>query len=291
MNFRQTLTALIATIARIARVTVLAGTLVYASGGGDGGGGGAPAPSNVVPGQIIMRESFGMGANLARPSGGNGALKPVGVATDISSFWAELPGNNTEVWAAPSGKQVQSWAFSSSSVNPKEAPSPLDNPFNSNGTMTVGSGTTNPAALLPFAPPAIAYEASMDVVQQPRLTNDWVGIGFTSSNAVTHNLESSGQAWMLMKLTDAQVDGYHVTVELHTNGMSGQSVSMNTLLMGFDTMSVRYDPVAKTVTGLFNGVSIGAIPYAASGVNHVGFEAAAPIGIITVDNFIVKASN
>jgi hypothetical protein len=38
-------------------------------------------------------------------------------------------------------------------------------------------------------------------------------------------------------------------------------------------------------------VPFGTLPYAASGVNHVGFEASAALGIITVDNFQVKASN
>jgi len=65
---------------------------------------------------------------------------------------------------------------------------------------------------------------------------------------------------------------------------------MQTVLTGFDTITVRYDPVRKVVTGLYNGVAFGSIPYAAS-VNHVGIEANATLAVITVDNFIVKASN
>jgi hypothetical protein len=264
-----------------------------ASGKNGGGGGAAPPPSagNVVPGQAIIRESFGAGSDLMRPSGGNGTMKPVFIGTDISSFWSEAPGNATEIWAAPGGKQVQTWFFTSSSVNPKEAPSPLDNASNSNGTLTVSAGADNPAALLPFTPPAIPYEVSVDVAQQPRTATDWVAVGFTSSNAVTHNFESSGQAWISMRIENPQVDFYHVVVELHTNGAAGQSVSGNFVLTSFDTMTVRYDPVNKTVTGLFNGAIVGTIPYAAAGINHVGVEADAPLGIITVDNFNVKASN
>jgi hypothetical protein len=275
---------------------MMTAVVAAASGGGDGAGGVAPQPpANVTPGQLLLRESFGFGANLVRPTGGGGTMKPVGVATDISSFWAENPGNASEVWTAPGGKQVQAWAFSASSVNPKEAPSPLDNGLNSNGTLTVGAapatGSTNPAALLPFAPPPIPYEVSVDVAQQPRTATEWVAVGFTSSNAVNHNLENAGQAWMLMKITNVQVDFYHVTLELHTNGMAGPTVSTQAILTSFDTMTVRYDPVQKTATGLFNGVPFGTLAYAASGINHVGVEANATLNVITVDNFLVKASN
>jgi hypothetical protein len=230
-----------------------------------------------------------------RPSGGKGVLKPTGVHTDFGGFWAEYPGNNTMVWASPGAKGTQGWNFSCSSVNPKEAPSPLDSPSCSNGTVTVSSPPLgvpeNPTALLPFTPPAIPYEVSIDLAQQPRTATDWFAVGFTSSNALNNNLESAGQAWIRLKITDTNVDFYHFTVELHTNGLSGPSVSTQELMTGFDTLTVRYDPVNKMVTGLYNGVVFATLPYIAAGINHVGFEANAALGIITVDNFQVKASN
>jgi hypothetical protein len=71
--------------------------------------------------------------------------------------------------------------------------------------------------------------------------------------AVNHNLESAGQAWLLFKMDNPQFDSFSGTVELHTNGMAGQSVSMKVTRQNFDTLTVRYDPVGKTVSGFFNG--------------------------------------
>ena len=48
-------------------------------------------------------------------------------------------------------------------------------------------------------------------------------------------------------------------------------------MAAFDTLTVRYDPVNHTVTGLFNGIPIGTLPYTAAGINYVGFEAAATV--------------
>ena len=54
----------------------------------------------------------------------------------------------------------------------------------------------------------------------------------------------------------------------------------------FDTLTVRYDPVNRLVSGYYNDQFIGSIPYTATPVSFVGFE-----GEGTVDNFVVKASN
>ncbi|MEI9974101.1 MAG: hypothetical protein WDO73_19850 [Ignavibacteriota bacterium] len=78
----------------------------------------------------------------------------------------------------------------------------------SNGTATLNFGTTpldNPAAILPFSPPPIAYEVSVDVAIEPERIGDWLGLGFSSSNAVNHNLETAGQAWMKFKMNDPWV--------------------------------------------------------------------------------------
>jgi hypothetical protein len=293
----KTRTRLFQIAAAIVTTAAIAAASGGNTGGGNSGGGNPPNPTGtptVVPGQLLIRESFGYGPTSSRPTGGKGVMKVAGTGFDIGSFWAEFPGNNTMIWSTPGGKGTQGWNFSCSSVNPKETPSPLDNALCSNGTATMSAPAgvpENPAALLPFTPPSIPYEVSIDVVQQPRTSADWVGVGFTSSNALNQNLESGGQAWIRVKLTDANVDPYHFTAELHTNGLSGPSVSTQEFMGGFDTMTVRYDPIGKTVTGLYNGVVFGVLPYTAAPINHVGFEAAGVFGIITVDNFQVKASN
>jgi len=266
-------------------------------GGGDAGGGGGAAAVPVVPGQVLLHDSFGWGPNSTgmRPTGGTGTFQWMG-QHDLSSDWAEIPANNTEIWSAPGGRQARTWQFSSSSLNPKQPPSPWESWPQSNGTVTVIGGTPgvydNPTAVLPFTGPSIAYETSVDIVIEPNQIGDWIGVGFSASNAVNHNLESAGQVWMLFKMDNPQFDSYSGTVELHTNGMSGQSVSMKVTRMNFDTMTVKYDPVLKLVSGYFNGLLIGTVPYTANGVKCVAIEgASAANDYMTVDNFWVKASN
>lgn len=279
----------VAALAAILSLPVLASG---GSGGGGGqkGGGGTPAPGGaVLPGQTIIAESFGLNFPTGRPAGGKGTIKSSQIHTGLSGFWAEFPATSAYVWSTPDGKGVQTWSFSGSSLNPKQPPTAWD-PADQNGTATAGSGTGSPAALLPFAPVSIPYEVSLDLVQQPRVSNDWLAVGFSSSNATSHNFETSGQAWLRIRASNPLVEPWSQTVELHTNGLAGLSISANVILTGFDTLTVRVDPVAKTVTGLFNGTVLGTLPYAAT-PNHVGFEATDPLGVITVDHFLVKASN
>jgi hypothetical protein len=253
------------------------------------GAGKPPVGGTVVPGQLLIRESFGNNAwTFLRPTGGKGVLKQVGF---IADFWAEFPGNATEIWSTPADN-VQTWQTGGTSWDPKEDPSPFQ--VGNNGVamlLNQPSGTTNPAALLPFSPPSIPYEVSLDLNEWYNDANDWFAVGFTSSNAVNHNFESNGQAWMRLRMDAVQVDAWRATLELHTNGVQGATVSSNVILGGlFDTLTVRYDPVNHTVTGLFNGVSIGTLSYTAAGINHVGFEAAATVMRFAPDNFLVKAS-
>ena len=67
----------------------------FGRGGGDAGGGGTTA-TPVAPGQVLLRDSFGWGPNGMgmRPTGGNGTFQWMG-QHDLSSCWAEIPGNNT----------------------------------------------------------------------------------------------------------------------------------------------------------------------------------------------------
>jgi hypothetical protein len=262
-----------------------------AAGAGKTPVGSTPPPvGNAVPGQLLIRESFGNNAwTFLRPTGGKGVLQPVG--NTFSGIWAEFPSNAKAIWSTP-GEDVQTWKIGGTGMNPKEDPSPFQlGGYNCVASiMNNPSGTTNPAALLPFSPPSIPYEVSLDLLQWYNDTNDWFAVGFTSSNAVNHNFESNGQAWMRVRMDAVQVGAYRATLELHTDGVQGATVSSSVILGGFDTLTVRYDPVNHTVTGLFNGVSVGTLSYTAAGINHVGFEAAATVMVFSADNFLVKAS-
>src|SRR6266567_6188576 len=83
-------------------------------GGGDAGGGGGAAAVPVVPGQVLLHDSFGWGPNSTgmRPTGGTGTFQWMG-QHDLSSDWAEIPANNTEIWSAPGGRQAHTWQSSS----------------------------------------------------------------------------------------------------------------------------------------------------------------------------------
>ena len=127
----------------------------------------------------------------------------------------------------------------------------------------------------------------MDVLPYPSFSNgNILAVGFTSSPVLFSNFESTGQAWMLIRWTDFPNDQFSMTVELHTNGLNGPSVSAPVFLNVFDTLTVRYDPSNQLVSGYFNDQFIGSLPYTATPVTFVGFE-----GEGTVDNFVVKASN
>jgi hypothetical protein len=275
-----------------------------AAGGGGGGGGGtavsgtaqdlcslvAPggAPSRILPGTVLIRESFGFGPQLARPEGGNGKLRQVSIGTGIGGFWAEQPCSNAVVWMGPSGQGVQSWIFTDSSDNPKEPPSKMMPPGAGNGTLGVrvdaGEPVENAVALVPFQAPAIPYEVSVDTL--PVIPpGAWFEVGFTSSNALNNNLESAGQAWMRVQYT--RQPPFLATVELHTNGLNGKAASetFTAVNSGFDTLTVRYDPAAGLVTGFFDGTIVGTIPYDAAAVRFTGIEGAG-----VADNFEVRAS-
>jgi hypothetical protein len=127
----------------------------------------------------------------------------------------------------------------------------------------------------------------MDVLPFPSFSNgNIMAVGFSTSPTLFSNLENTGQAWMLIRFTDFNIDDINMTVELHTNGMTGPSVSLQVFRNVFDTLTVRYDPINHLVSGYYNDQFVGSLPYTATPVSFVGFE-----GEGTVDNFIVKASN
>src|SRR3954469_773633 len=82
---------------------------VGGGGGGVGGGGGGggtvalpnPLPTSAPAPDILVRESFGPGPDLVRPTGGKGTLKATSLHTTINGFWAEWPGSSKTQWIAP----------------------------------------------------------------------------------------------------------------------------------------------------------------------------------------------
>lgn len=112
-------------------------------GGGGGGGGGGTAtggggggvkptptpvpqilPTTAPAPDVIIRESFGLGDDLLRPTGGKGALKETFLHTPINGFWVEYPGSKNTTWLSPPEGQ-QTWRLCASSDNPYETLSTL----------------------------------------------------------------------------------------------------------------------------------------------------------------------
>src|SRR4051812_13842358 len=76
-----------------------------ATGGGGGGGVTTPTPSplptTAPAADILMRESFGPGPDLVRPTGGKGTLKSTSLHTTLNGFWLEYPGSSKTQWITP----------------------------------------------------------------------------------------------------------------------------------------------------------------------------------------------
>ncbi len=239
--------------------------------------------SDFAGASILLKDSFGFSPITAQ--GGtrfDAAGNVVGVVlhSDLSGLRAEFPNTSNEVWKAPGGHGTETWGFSVSSPDPYEKyggtsePTPGDN-----GTMSLISfPSAGTDALLDFTPPASPYQMSLDVIGGGVTT----AIGFTSSvTTLNDNFSSFGQIWMVLHGGSGQ--GGAGTWELHTNGLTGPSVSGTTPLQGYNPMVLSYDPASHTVRGSVNGVLTPAINYTASGILGVGFE-----GVWTVNNFIVQ---
>ncbi|MCX6929848.1 MAG: MBG domain-containing protein, partial [Verrucomicrobia bacterium] len=232
----------------------------------------APAPA-----AILLQDSFG-GLNTTQRLDAAGS--PILVDShrpELAGIRAETPNISTEVWTAPGGQKVKTWALSFSSPDPFEPPSLLGT-AGLNGSATfqdvVNAGAD---ALLPFSPPATAYQVSLDPVSG----SAGIAIGFSSSQSVlTNNFASFGEVWLSL---GGGSQGASVPWTLHTHGTTGPSVSGFTTLQGFNPVVVTYDPVNHTVRGTVNGVPTPSIAYTAAAIHAVGFE-----GSGTVDNFVVQ---
>ncbi|MCX6929802.1 MAG: MBG domain-containing protein, partial [Verrucomicrobia bacterium] len=228
---------------------------------------------------VLLRDSFGGLNTTQRLDAAGSPLLVDSHRPELAGIRAETPNSSTEVWTAPGGQKVKTWAFSFTSSDPFEAPSALGTP-GLNGSATFQDvANTGADALLPFSPPATAYQVSLD----PVAGSAGIAIGFSSSQSVlTNNFASFGEVWLSL---GGGSQGASVPWTLHTVGTAGPSVSGFTTLQGFNPLIVAYDPVNHTVQGTVNGVPTPSISYTAASINAVGFE-----GSGTVDNFVVQSA-
>ena len=232
-----------------------------------------------VPAAVILQDSFGgLDTALRQDAAGNPVLIDSN-RPELAGIRAETPGNAAAVWTAPGGQKVKTWAFSFSTPDPFEPPSPLETPPVNGSATWQDTVNTGGDALLPFSPPATAYQVSLDAVSG----SSGIAIGFSSSEVVlTNNFASFGEVWLSL---DGGFQGDTVPWTLHTHGTTGPTVSGTTKLQGYNPLVLAYDPVNHTVRGTVNGQDTPVLSYTAVGIHAVAFE-----GSGTVDSFIVQTA-
>lgn len=239
---------------------------------------------------VLLQDSFGI-----RPltiAGGTrfdaaGNAVPANVGTAIDGLRAEAPFTATEVWTTGNIRHVPTWSFDGSPPDPFEQygsvsePTPQEN----GGLALVVAGNDIPPpgrtdALLPFSAPAGGFQESLDFLSGSG--GSALDIGFTSDNTVLFdNFKQSGQLWL--ELTTGVNPGTVTPWTLHTNGLTGPSLSGMFETQTWNQIILSCDPVAHTVRASINGVLTGPVDYTAAGITGVGFE-----GTGAVDNFIVQ---
>lgn len=245
---------------------------------------GAIVPTtSVLAGPIYLRDSFGfdpLGNGTAIRYDVAGNPVPVFLTSTINQLRAEWPNTSSEVWMTPSGRKAPTWAFAVASLDPAtvEPAGSYDRP-GENGVLWLSSFLNNDA-LLPFEQPSGPVTASASVIA----TGLTVAIGFTPSAVLTSNFESSGAAWIVLKMSAGR--GSVATWELHTNGLNGPSVSGTVVLQNYNPISVSYDPATGTVVGSVQGVATRALPFTVTGVKYVGIQ-----GNGGVNDFLVQAGS
>jgi len=268
------------------------------SGGGTGGGGTVCDTTPVLPTtaaapDIFMRESFGMGPNNVRPTGGKGCNKPDFVHTSITGFWMEYPGSKNTPWlTAP--ESGQTWRFCAQSTDPNELPSPLQ-PVLADGSVMNGCVISDwfdpaqiagefPTAIIPLQKTAGAFQASIDGWPAP-IAGTYVALGLTDSTLTINNLQTSAGVWLLLK-EGPSLNNTDTIYEFRLNGMTGPLLASGTFFsQTFNQIAVRYDPATGLAGASVNGVDLGSYPAGlAATPKFVGFE-----GVGILDNFVVRA--
>src|SRR5687768_1472707 len=181
--------------------------------------------------EVLFSDTFYLGP---RPRNDDGRIREAFPNTSLDDFWAQFPGNANVRWSAGDGHDF-GWQFSASSIDPLEPPED----FGGNGTLTARG---NPAALLPFSPPATAFSVAANLL--PLGNNDWVAIGFTSTGTLSNNFEHSAEIWLRF-----WGDGRY---EVRTSGTNGQLVAGSETKIGFTPAKLIYDPVTRAVSGFVN---------------------------------------
>jgi len=206
---------------------------------------------------VVLRESFGPGPDLllARPQGGNGALRNVFANTNLGGFWLEYPGSKSEVWST-SGTAAH-WIFAFASLNPFEVmDSPLQPlPFNGIAFSDWSDGVvTTTDLVIPFRGVATKYSLSAELFPA-FLPGSYVGFGLSTSGAVNANLPASGQIWIRLTQVDPVANGADGQYDI----MAGSTVLASGLfnVEGFNPVQITVDPVAQTFSVMLDGVDLG----------------------------------
>ncbi len=261
-------------------------------GGSDGGGDTTttlpnPLPTTAPAPDVLVRESFGMGPDIARPAGGKGVMRPDPLHTTIRNFWAEWPNSKNAIWMTPDGDQT--WKFAGTDPSPYELPSPLQG-TEANHYLTAGCAlsewfdlpvTQHPTALLPFTPPSGAWALSMEGYPSV-VEGAYVAIGLTSSAVLLSNFETVGDVWLSLR---KQVVGENgpLVYELRTNGRTGPLLASGVVEdETWNRMVIAYDPATQRTSASLNGVSLGSFPLRLA-PKYAGFE-----GVGLMDNFVIR---
>lgn len=239
---------------------------------------------------ILLQDSFGI-----RPlttAGGTrfdaaGNVVAVGVGSAIDGLRAEAPFSASEVWTTGNIQHVPTWGFNSGGPDPFEQYGSVSEPTPQadSGLSLVIAGNDIPPpgvtdALLPFITPGGAFQESLDFLSGGG--GSTLRIGFTSDNSVLfNNFQQAGQLWL--EVQTGVNPGVIAPWILHTNGLTGPSLTGVFQTQTWNQFAVSYDPATHTVQGSINGVLTGPLDFTAGGITGAGFE-----GTGNVDNFIVQ---
>jgi hypothetical protein len=271
-----------------------------------GGGGGTTQPvtpmltlSTTAPAPgVLAYESFGYGGYgelallLSRPTGGKGTAR-YAFGSPLNAFWVEYAGGKIVQWlGADGGVGIPSWDFyavvglldgdSYSLLTPVD-PDPVNSGL-AGATWSPAMGNKIPTALMPFTPPATAYEVWIDGRPSLDPVDGYIAVGLTNSAVTANNFESVGQVWLSQRWLVAGRIGLTVC-ELRLNGRTGPLLATATLPVSsqFSQLLLRYDPVAKVLSASVNGTSLGEFPLALAPSRYAGIE-----GFGTVNNFMIR---
>lgn len=239
---------------------------------------------------ILLQDSFG-----TRPlttAGGTrfdaaGNAVPANIGTGIDGLRAEVPFTSTEVWTTGNISHVPTWSFAATPGDPFEQYGSVSEPTpQDNGTLALviaGNDIPPPGltdALLPFTAPAGGFQESLDFLSGSG--GSTLNIGFTSNNTILfNNFEQAGQFWL--EITTGVNPGVVTPWVLHTNGLTGPTLSGVMTMQTWNQIILSYDPATNTVEASLNGILTGPLNFTAGTITGVGFE-----GTGVLDNFVVQ---